>query len=177
MEVLLVALGVFLGLAADQWRDDRQQRAQTLETLRRFKVEIENNRAAVTNVKDYHVTTREALAKFFASTAGDRPQVRIDGIRPAQLDRTAWELAISTQSLGDIDPSIAFALTRVYGLQQTYTALSTGLLQAMYLRPDPNSSEFLQSLKVFYDDAIVYEPALLEAYGGVLPMIERAVRD
>ena len=52
-EMLLVGIGVFLGMAADQWRTDQQHREQAREALRRFKIELENNSAAVANVKDY----------------------------------------------------------------------------------------------------------------------------
>jgi len=178
LEIVLVGAGVFLGMAVDQWRTERQQRAQALEGLRRFKIEIENNRAAVANVADYHVRLRAEIEKYLDPKTRPNSNIQMRGIQPVRFEQTAWELALATRALADIDPAIAFELTRVYGLQQSYTGLSTGMLQAMYLRPpDGDWPAFLQSLKVYYDDVIALEPMLLERYGVVAPMIDRALKD
>jgi hypothetical protein len=178
-EMILVGVGVFLGMAADQWRTDQQHKTEAIEALRRFKVELENNRAAVANVKDYHVTLRGEIIKYLDPKV-DRKTVslRMSGIQPVTFEHTAWDLAIATQWLAEIDPKIAFELTRVYGMQQSYAAQTSGILQALYLRPpEGDLVAFLQSLKVYYDDVIGYEPALLERYAAVLPMIDSALRD
>ena len=177
-EMVLVSIGVFLGLAADQWRLDRQHREEAIEALRRFKVEIENNRAAVANVVDYHARIHRDLITYFNPDKKEPVRLNIQGIRPAAFERTAWDLAIATQWLAEIDPAIAFELTRVYGAQQTYTGLSSGIIQAMYLRPpEAGWVPFLQSLKVYYDDIVGLEPELLKMYGTVLPLIDSALRD
>jgi hypothetical protein len=177
-EMVLVSIGVFLGLAADQWRLDRQRREEAIEALRRFKVEIENNRAAVANVADYHARVHQDLIRYFTPERTQPVQLDIQGIRPVNFEHTAWDLAIATQWLAEIDPAIAFELTRLYGAQQTYSGLSSGMLQAMYLRPpEAGWVPFLQSLKVYYDDIVGLEPQLLKMYGTVLPLIDAALRD
>jgi hypothetical protein len=170
---------VFLGMTADQSRSDQQHRAQAIESLRRFKVEIENNRAAVTNVKDYHIELRAQMIKYLDPKLRTTTPLRLSqGISPAAFEHTAWDLAIATQSLADIDPAISFELTKIYGSQQMYAQLSSGILQAMYLRPpEADWVAFLQSLKVYYDDVVRLEPKLLEMYGAILPMIDSALRD
>jgi hypothetical protein len=40
LQVVLIALGVFLGLAGEEWREDRENRSLAAETLRRFRVEL-----------------------------------------------------------------------------------------------------------------------------------------
>ena len=42
IEVVLIGVGVFLGMAADQWRSDRQHRDQARDALQRFRVEIQS---------------------------------------------------------------------------------------------------------------------------------------
>jgi hypothetical protein len=178
LEVAFIGVGVFLGMAADQWRTDRQHREQARAALERFKSEIELNRGAVEKVKDYHAETRTRIAAYLDPKTRNQTELHLSGIQPAVLEQTAWDLALATQALADLDQALAFELTRVYGLQRRYQGLSSGVIQAMYLRPPAQDmTAFLQSLKVYYDDAIVYEPAMLESYGRVLPLIDRALKD
>ena len=144
---MLIAVGVFLGLAGEQWRENARHREMAEAALRRFRSEIVTNRTAVANVKDYHVTMKKKLAAYFAADAKTRPtvQVQLQGVRPAFFEHTAWDLALATQSLAYIDPTLAFGLSRIYTSQQDYAELSRGVLQAMYLaEPDQERRSVLR---------------------------------
>jgi hypothetical protein len=82
-----------------------------------------------------------------------------------------------TQSLTYVDPSLAFALSRIYTIQQGYAELSRGILQAMYLLPPmtENPTAFFGALSIYYGDIVLYEPKLLELYDEILPQIDRAL--
>jgi len=181
LEVLLISTGVFLGLMGEQWRERAQHRELAHESLRRFREEIMTNRKAVADVKDYHVTTKKSLAAFVAADAKTRPtlkeNVQLKGIQPASFERTAWDLALVTQSLAYIDPPLAFALSRIYTTQERYAELSRGILQAMYvitpMSEDPTA--FFSAVAVYYGDVVLMEPKLLTMYDDVLPQIDRAL--
>ena len=53
VQVGLIALGVFLGLAGEEWRQDRENHRLASETLQRFRTELATNRDEVLRVKDY----------------------------------------------------------------------------------------------------------------------------
>ena len=181
LEVLLIGTGVFLGLMGEQWRERAHHRELAEASLRRFRDEILANRKAVAAVKDYHTTTKKSLDAFFAADARTRPSaqdaIRVRGIQPASFERTAWDLALVTQSLTYVDPSLAFALSRIYTTQQSYAELSRGILQAMYLLPpmSENPIPFFGALSVYYGDIVYYEPRLLELYDEILPQIDHAL--
>ena len=179
LEVLLISTGVFLGLMGEQWRERAHHRELAETSLRRFREEILANRKAVAAVKDYHTTTKKSLDAFFAADAGTRntDDVTVRGIQPASFERTAWDLALITQSLTFVDPSLAFALSRIYTLQQGYADLSRGILQAMYLLPpmSENPTPFFGALSVYYGDIVYYDPKLLELYDEILPQIDRVL--
>ena len=179
LEVIFIGFGVFLGMAADQWRTDRQHRDQARDALQRFKVEIEHNKAAVEEVEDYHVRAREGIAAYLDPKTRAAANVNMPrGWQPARLEHTAWDLALATQALADIEGAPAFELAQIYGLQQQYLDLTEGMTQAMYLRPpSENLTGFLHSVKVYYDDIVRIEPALLDSYGRILPLIDRALKD
>jgi hypothetical protein len=178
LEVVLISTGVFLGLAAEQWRSNAQHRDQARAALQRFRSEIESNKTAVTAVAAYHAQLHKRIKSYLDPDVRQKQSVMMEGIRPVSFEHTAWDLAIATQSLADIDATLAFELARVYGQQQTYASLTGGMLQAMYLRPPSEQFEpFLHTVRVYLDDIVGLEPALLKTYDNILPRIDAALRD
>ncbi len=180
LEVVLISAGVFLGLMGEQWRDASQRRQAAEGTLRRFRTEIAANRVAVAAVADYHVTSQTEVNAFLRADAKARESISLNfsGVRPARFEHTAWDLALATQSLADIDADLAFALSRAYAVQQEYGELSSVYVQGMYMRPptaDPDP--FLQVVSVYYADITRLEPELLAMYDTLLPRIDGALGD
>ena len=176
VEVVLIAIGVFLGLAAEQWRDRADRNERAAETLRRIRAELAANRDQVARVVDYHHKAHQLLKAFLATPDAKRGEmrVRLEGILPAQFERTAWQLALATQALVDIDPGLSFALARIYGVQARYEGLTEGITDAMYLRPPgENLTAFFHSLSLYYSDIVELEPALAKLYDDMLPQIDR----
>jgi hypothetical protein len=177
-EVVLIAVGVFLAMEVDQWRTGREHREQARASLERLKAELETNRKAVAAVREYHVELHGRVRAYLDPATRESTAVRMQGIRPVAFEQTAWELAIATQSLADIDSTLAFELARVYGVQRTYTGLTNGMLQAMYLRPPSEHLEpFLHTLRVYLDDIVGLEPELLKTYERIQPLVDRALKD
>lgn len=176
VEVVLIALGVFLGLAAEQWRDRADRNERATETLRRIRAELAANRDEVARIVDYHRNAHQQLRAFLATPAEKRGEmsVRLEGIRPAQFERTAWQLALATQALVDFNPELSFALARIYGVQARYEGLTEGITDAMYVRPPgENLIAFFHSLSLYYSDVVELEPALAKLYDEMLPQLDR----
>ena len=148
------------------------------ESLRRFSSEIAVNRKSVAAVKEYHVTTQKSLSTYLAAEPQGRSKVNVNihGLQPAFFEHTAWDLALVTQSLAYIEPSLAFSLSRIYTVQQEYDGLSHGILQAMYLRtPSENKDAFFSAVAIYYGDVVGIEPQLLAMYDEIGPRIDRAL--
>ena len=178
LELALIATGVFLGLAGEQWRENARHRELAHDSLRRLRTEIVTNRKSVEAVKDYHVAMQARIQAYFAADAKKRRNVEVAlrGVQPANFEHTAWDLALATQALTYIHPDLAFALSRAYGVQQEYSELSRALLQAMYLHtPGQDLDAFLQAIDVYYGDVVLIEPNLLHMYDELLPQIDRAL--
>jgi len=174
LEVLLISVGVFLALMGEQWRETAHTRELAHDSLRRFRAEIVANRKAVTAVKDYHVTLLKGLRTYLAADPktrqGNFPSIR--GLQPVFFEQTAWDLALATQSLTYIDPQVAYGISRIYGLQRTYTDMTHSIMQAIYLRPVMENPE---GLVAYYGDLTLWEPQLLQMYDEVLPQIDREI--
>jgi len=179
-EVAMIAVGVFLGVAGEQWRDARHQRELAHEALRRFRAEIVENRASVVAVKDYHETLHKELETEFAKPVQKRTgeNIHLHGIRPARFDHSAWDLAVGTQALSHIDADLALALATIYNAQGSVDGLTQGVTQSMYITPptdEKNASTFMGALMIYLGDMIIYEPRLLSMYDELLPKIDRAL--
>ena len=178
LEIALIASGVFLALAGDAWREREQKREAARASLRRFRTEIAANRAAVAAVRDYHVTTLASVRAYLDKPNRTRnvADVQIRGLRWVTFEHSAWDIALATQALAYIDGDVAHSLSRVYSAQQSYSDLTSGMAQAMYmLQPEDNFDGFAQALYAFFGDLTSMEPKLLSMYDELLPKIDRAL--
>ena len=178
LEVALISVGVFLGLAGEQWREDRRHRELAASSLRRFRSEIVENRKAVSDVRDYHAKLLKQLQNYLSKERKSRntADVTIQGLRFVTFDQTAWDLALTTQALTYVDPDLAFALSHVYNVQKVFNEFTRGMTQAMYLIPmQDNFDAFAQAAEVYYGDAVFMEPKLLAEYDDLIRQIDRAL--
>jgi hypothetical protein len=178
LEIALIAVGVFLGLAGDAWREHEQHRDAARASLRRFRTEILANRRAVSAVRDYHVATLASVRAYLAKDHQTRnvADVKISGLRWVTFEHTAWDLALATQSLSYLDGDMAYDLSRAYNAQQAYTDLTRGMTQAMYLLPPrENFDGFAEAVDEYLGDLTYTEPKLMAMYDELLPRIDRAL--
>lgn len=132
LEVALIAAGVFLGLMGEQWRENASHRELAQSSLRRFQAEIARNRTAVVGNRDYHVRLKRNLDAVLVAERAHRPPppIEMHGVGPVFFERTAWDLALATQALAYVEPSMAFALSRAYSVQQDYVDMQRMILQS-----------------------------------------------
>lgn len=179
LEVLLIALGVFLGLAGEQWREASHQRALAAASLRRFRAEIARNREAVAAVRDKHETGFKAIREYLALDDRARRNLILPASTdPAFLEYAAWDLAIATQSLGEIDQNLAQEIAGVYAIQRQLDNATRTITDVMYAKGDAsNPTPFLTSLSVYFGDCNLIEPRLLARYDEVLKTLDVAIGD
>lgn len=180
LQVVLIGLGVFLGLAGEQWREERQNRRLAEDALRRLRTELVANQEEVARVKDYHAERLEELKTFFATPVEDRDTAIVDfrGIRTPFFERSAYDLALATGSLANIDPELAFHLSRTYHLQDVTNELGRSVMNAMYTRPPTDGDAYLFAvLELYYGDLGGLEPGLLDAYAVLIPAIDSALEN
>ena len=178
LEIGLIAAGVFLGLAGDQWRERMAHREQARATLQRFRAEVVLNRAAVAAVREYRVTTLAGLRAYLDKPHGVRntADVRLQGLRTIHFEQSAWDLALATQSLSYIEPGLAADVSRVYNRQARIGELNRGIIQAMYVLPSRENFDGLAAAaETYFADLSEWEPELLTMYDAILPRLDRAL--
>ena len=64
LEVVLISIGVFLALLANNWHEDREHRVLAESTLRNFAKEIRTNEQALQKERKYHEDLARELHQF-----------------------------------------------------------------------------------------------------------------
>ena len=174
-EVALIALGVFLGLLADQWRERGEHHQLAEDTLRRFRAEFAGNRAAVAAVVDKHRAAVDTLHTYFIADAAARAKLPYPFMPtdPAFLEYTAWDLAIATQALSYVDPDLAQSVAHVYAVQRQLDAATGDITVVMYsLSGNADPAPLSRSLATYFGDCTLIEPRLLKLYDDILPRLD-----
>lgn len=182
IELLMISIAVFLGLLADQWRENRHLDELAKSALRNFRSEILVNQKRVADKKDYHSSLLKQLRAFDDSDgphdrAAYLASVRFKGLEPVTFEHTAWDLAVSTQALVHIDPDLAYRISSVYTAQasfQTYEDNFLGTIAApatLALAP----ALIAASMRNYFEDVALREPDLMKRYDDAVPGINVAL--
>lgn len=139
-----------------------------------------DNRKAVAAVTDYHANLKRDLDAYFKLEPRTPDMLKIGmtrGVAPVFFEQAAWDLALATQSLAHIDSELAFALSRVYTIQQTYAGTQNAIVTStIYGRSMTQDFDgYWRSIDNYLGDVSYFDPAILNAYDEVLPQIDRAL--
>lgn len=185
-QFFFIGAGIFLGMQADNWREEREHREAARAALVNFRTELATNRATLARK---HVTHARLHAGFDSVVSGStiRPRsvaemmrrVGWDGADPVAFGRAAWDLALANGSLTWVEPKVAFALASVYDEQRYLEELQDRVLGGA-MSPtgldDTAAWGLTLSLHVFFNDAARFiEPALLRRYDVLLPRLDREI--
>ena len=181
---MMIGVGVFLGASAEQWRDSRHQADLARASLENFRHEITSNRARIAQVRSYHSDLSENTLVFINS---DGPRglrefmqgLHYHGMTPPELEHTAWDLALATQALTDIEPTLAFSISHVYSIQQSFAAMETSFM-GNALTPTTfanvsNATPLAIAMSGYLEDVNIQEPRLIKLYDQLLPRIDSAL--
>lgn len=185
-QLIFIAAGVYLGNRADAWKEERSHREAARATLENFRTELRANREALEGQTAYHARLARGFATMMEGPAGPPrtlddlfARVNWHGSGSIGFRHTAWDLALANQSLGYIEPRLAFAIADVYMVQRGFDdyQLTTqrAALNPASLRPDALGG-LSMTLGAFYNDAVHgMEPQLARMYAAVIPRIDSAI--
>jgi len=180
LQIVLIAVGVFLGLAGEQWREDRENRRAATDTLRRFRAEIVANRDMILSIKDYHSDRLKELNTYIAAPPEARSSIAVefDSIQAPRFDSTSWQLAVASGTIAYIDQELASVLARTYGYQTMTDQLGAVMMQVLYERPPQVDGEaFLPTAQLYYSDLTGLEVGLLSSYETLLAALDEALAE
>ncbi|MEM1054200.1 MAG: hypothetical protein AAGI52_01635 [Bacteroidota bacterium] len=172
-QAVLIVFGVVVGLALNEWREGQAERARTDRVLAALADEIRENRDGVAETAAYYGEMAQAALRIEASRGSDAPLDlgSVEGYRgdtgPSLL-RGAYDAAIATGALLNVEIGLATKLASVYSFQEAF-AENLALNQLTQL-PNPARAEIVKwragsiyqnglTLTESYDEALDGLPA------------------
>lgn len=134
IELAIVILGVFIGLEAANWNQERQERQETRQLLSQLQAELTTFRGFLEELDDYYATTRRYAATADAGWRGD-PSVtdrefviaayQASQVNAAGNNSAVWAQIFGAQDLRNIeDLQLRSNLARVMSFDYDLVNLS-----------------------------------------------------
>lgn len=149
-ESLLIVFSILLALLINQWREHGKEVAQRKKALGMIIKELEHNALQLRDAMPYHenaVTKMDSILAIpathsplnQATTLGITSGLLRQGIKPPELQTTAWNTAQLSGAVSLFDEETIYALANVYETQSRGVEIMWKEIAKFYL--DPNSSD------------------------------------
>lgn len=181
IESALIVLSILVALGLDEWRENREDDETVQLALSNFALELRQNQARVEHSAPYNQGLKMVLGNRYQSddigTVDDFVNL-VASYVPAVLQSTAWETALATGSLANMEYELVSALSLTYSLQNRYLVTSrTGMAE---LTSPQNLSEEKLSLAMYnsiryLDDITGMEEELGVIYDEASSVIQNAM--
>ena len=126
-ESALITMSILLALGLDEWREVRESMETVEQALSNFVSEIRQNKARVDDAAPFNKGLRDVLERRHLDGDIDSSAEFInivESYNPVVLQSTAWDTALATGSVANMEYNLVAALSLTYGLQTRYQQAS-----------------------------------------------------
>lgn len=168
LEVGMIVFSILLALGLESWISGRHERALTREALHNIRLEMTRNREAVQAAVPRQEKLLADLDAVIGRGGREVPGEPLSmGLMPPRLFRTAWETAVTTQSLVKADYAQVLLIAQPYDSQRWMAMVEEKWLQAI-LNPaafdQNNRLRFLEILRSVTAEYLALEKRLIPEY-------------
>lgn len=176
IQVIPVMIGVFLAFLVSDCSEERRTERKTEQMKDILVAEIKKNREKIQQVAEYHKMLRDSTGYYClqSDTSGAKPKF-FKGIRNVSLSSGAYESAIQTGLISELELEHIQFVNELYEAQENYNDYNQMLLEGL-INQDFSNPEQMQSVMRFISvgmyDVVIKEANLIDAYPKVLKMLE-----
>ena len=128
-EGLFVVFAILLALAADEWREDRQNAEIAERAMNGIETEMLANRVELLNSRGPNL---ELLGRLQAEVEDDDAATNLNvQFEYSLLSSAAWQTAQVTQAVHYADYNLVQQIAKLYDLQELFTESQRGMVQQM----------------------------------------------
>ena len=168
-------MSILLALAVKQWQDDNGKRSLIARSLVSFEREIATNKDRIDTLYPFHQGLQKLLSDLrdkplTEDSAAEIRNVLENSLQPAVLLTTAWDTALATGALAQMDYELAYAMSLTYSIQERFSSqYNSGLadLLASTAATDSTPLGAYAALR-FLNDLVASEAELQAVYQQAL---------
>lgn len=176
-ESSIILFGIILAFALEEWKDEKKTENLIAHSITNFENEIKQNNSRIKDVMIFHKGIQRHLQK--QSSKGKFNSIVkfrsiMDSMKPIALSNSAWETAVATGALAQMDFELVSALTLTYNTQKRFSENYRATVRTL-LTP---SSLTLQNLELtlhatsqFVTEVTAQEAELSIFYNQMLMML------
>lgn len=171
---MLIVMSILLALGVRAWQDGREVRQLISRSLTSFQYEISQNRSRMDDLYRYHAGLQSLLSEMNVPSSPESLEDIgnvLDSLQSAVLLTSAWDTALATGALSEMDYETVFVLSLTYSYQQKFQTLyNTRLGDVLDLLGDDNLS-----VNRLTDTANRYVAEITAAEGELLAAYDEAM--
>ncbi len=183
LETFFLVLGVLLALAANNWRENSNNRQRAAMARASIVEELATNHNAMEGAIGYHSQLMDTLYKFmrqYGQTPDRFPGTEVfhkGFVNPASTLSSAWDAATGAGVVEHLPYDELLLIARIYKLQEQYEIQSRSIGQQIYSHMfDEGTQAIVQNYRnlVQIIGSFVYtECGLAEEYARVIPLLKK----
>jgi hypothetical protein len=177
-EVLCIVISILLALWIGDVAENFKNRKLAMKALINFRQELQANKDFMQQSLPLHteyIKKLEAIQPPINSWSDIDRQIHFTGLGPSSAYNTAWDTAVATNALVQIDYDTVKSLSRVYLRQKYVESVRQKFLDVFYspttFRND-NAVGLVQSMHIMFLDLARVEDNVIKDYEGVLKLID-----
>ncbi len=150
LELLSIVIAIVLGFIVTEWRESRQEAKKSKAALLRIAQEVALNSDAIENMMPYYVQMlhqMDTLGRDALNVASDLKGW--EGINPIAFQSSAYQLAMQTGLLSNIDFDMATAISLYYAACDDYGSTSGYARQSLLLGQLESGDQYYTVLELF----------------------------
>ncbi len=180
-ESFLITVSILVALALDEWRENRQHAEAIQQALSNFASEIQRNKARIEDTAPFNRGLLEVLRNRYETKdigSVDDYVNMVESYAPAELRTTAWETALATGSLAEMQYDLVSVLSFTYGKQGEYQVATqsgmSGLTSLQNLAGDRLELATYNAVR-YLNGISSLESELNDIYNEALGVVENAL--
>ncbi len=186
VELLIVMVGVFLGMLASQWNENRNQDNLMKESLANITSELQINENFLQNSIEYHKkisgiidsiwrrNDRKNLYKSFLEGRGFNQIPNWNGIGMNVMQSSSYESAIINKAFVNMKPFLLESISKTYYNFSTYNSLKDRIANRLFsIDSGTKNIDVLLTITIIKDEVFNNEKYLLKLCEKTLTLIKK----
>ena len=150
LEMLAITFGVLLAFSLNEWRTARAQSDRVERSVENIRAELDRNHASLERAYEYRMEVYPKILEVMNEDAKFW-EIGFRGTQPPRFERAAYDVAVNTGVLSELDTELAEKLIgaylffdRIEGTHRTYSAGLPMIIFEADGQDDPRMAIFMQ---------------------------------